>query len=332
MYTNGRHIPLLPPRILQWPWCEFDCKKRFASGLNLRIVIKAREPWGGLWRGSPDVQEVSPCRCGKVCPRFKRRISTVIQSSYSSLSHSRTRFQTILAEVVLEALDFVKWGHPCIECQIWSNCEWSSSHFKSLRSSFGEGWGWMVLQFLQKAAAVLLKPSGTKRRDVPCSYTDSMFPFDRLWFLWSFRFFEVRVLRTQCGLNAMSRNLFWRTKITLALSFYAITHLNISYALRHCHGMQVKACPFQNTTLLKFWGWIKALQVSYDAPSKWRREQADHYSPSSIPGISNFFIMTFVFIIVLMARLQPPPRLFLTVWTGWSFSTDGEIHQNLMKP
>lgn len=77
-------------------------------------------------------------------------------------------------------------------------------------------------------------------------------------------------------------------KLTLALSFYAITHLNISYALRHCHGMQVKACPFQNTTLLKFWGWIKALQVSYDAPSKWRREQADRYSPSSIPGISNF--------------------------------------------
>lgn len=57
MYTNGRHIPLLP-RISQWPWCKFDCKKRFASGLNLRIVMKAREPWGELWKGSPDVQEV----------------------------------------------------------------------------------------------------------------------------------------------------------------------------------------------------------------------------------------------------------------------------------
>ena len=60
------------------------------------FVIKAREPWGELWRGSPDVQEVVLAvvvTCA--CPRFKRRISTVIQSSHSSLSHCRAVFQTI---------------------------------------------------------------------------------------------------------------------------------------------------------------------------------------------------------------------------------------------
>lgn len=108
--------------------------------------------------------------------------------------------------------------------------------------------------------------------------------------------------------------------------------LNISYALRHCHGMQVKASPFQNTTLLKFWGWIEALQVSYDAASKWRREQADHYSPSSIPGISNSLYYHLRIDDCVNGKSTASTSPFLDSLNWREFQPDGEIHQNLMLP
>lgn len=116
----------------------------------------------------------------------------------------------------------------------------------------------------------------------------------------------TNAVRPECNVQAphVEHHNYTRTEF---LCNHALWTSLLRFAALSRHAGQSVSIAKYN--IFKFWRWIKALEVSYDAPSKRRREEADHYSPSSIPGI-----MTLVSKIALMVRLQPRPRLLKFSW------------------